>query len=131
MEHMAGVNDGERDKRTKFMLSADTAKEKEFWTLLFEHVDRRSYVRAAFQKGEFGVHIRNAQHFKSSGGKYSLMYTRDGAFKMNDMTYEGQSWNGLDRLKHWCVTPCLPEKFYSELKARNLLEDMEYIPIPG
>lgn len=116
----------EKTKREKFMLSVPSTKEKESWTLFFGEIDKRSHVRATFKKAEFGVYIHSRRHFTSSGGKYSLMYTRDGSFKMNDMSYQGHA---LTRLKHWCRTPGLPEKFYSELKARNLTVDMEYISI--
>ena len=118
-------------KRDKFILYAKTIKEKEFWKLFFDEIDKRSFVKATFQASEFGVHIHNKNHFSSSGGKYSLMFTRNGCFKMNDTAFQGKSWNGLNRLKNWCTTVGLPDKFYSNLKDKNLLVGMELINIPS
>ena len=80
-----------------------------------------SFVKSTFQASEFGVHVHSKKHFNSSGGKYSLMFTRSDSFKMNDLSFQGQSWNGLNRMKSWCITLNLPEKFYSELQNRKLL----------
>ena len=118
-------------KREKFILYAMTVKEKEFWKLFFEEIDKRPFVKATFQAAEFGVHIHNKNHFSSSGGKYSLMFTRNGCFKMNDTSFQGKSWNGLNRLKNWCTTTGLPDKFYTNLKTKNLLLGMELINIPA
>lgn len=116
-------------KREQFIRYVKSFNEKEFWKLFFQEIDKRPYVKATFQSAEFGVHIHNRNHFSSSGGKYSLMFTRSGLFKMNDTTYQGKSWNGLNRLKNWCITPGLAEKFYSDLKSKNLLLGMELINI--
>lgn len=120
---------GDSIKREKFISYSKTIKEKEFWNLFFKEIDKRSFVQATFQVAEFGVHIHSKKHFNSSGGKYSLMYTRNGSFKMNDASFQGKSWNGLNRLKNWCITPGLSEKFYSCLNSKNLLIGMELINI--
>jgi len=125
------ISNDDKIKRDKFILYAKSIKEKEFWKLFFEEIDKRSFVKATFQASEFGVHIHNKSHFNSSGGKYSLMFTRNGSFKMNDTSFQGKSWNGLNRLKNWCVTPGLADKFYSNLNSRNLLLGMEVINVPG
>jgi hypothetical protein len=121
-------------KRKQFISSADTPKEKEFWTLFFAEIDKRSpWVMDAFKETDnFGVRIDNKKHFEfgGSGGTYSLMYTRKHSLRMNDTGYQGRKWNGLDRLKKWCVTPGLPERFYSALKARKLTDNMEWILVP-
>lgn len=125
----SSINQDEMVKRQKFISSTGTKNEKEFWKLFFSEIDSRSFIKATFQVSEFGVHIHNKNHFNSSGGKYSLMFTRNDSFKMNDSTFQGRSWNGLNRLKNWCITPNLAEKFYSELKTKNLLIG-ETISIP-
>ncbi len=107
--------------RGKFISNVRTTKEKEFWKLFFFEIDKRAFVKATFNKAEFGVHIHNSNRFNSSGGKYSLMFTRSGSFRMNDLTYQGNSWNGLNRMKNWCITEGLSEKFYSDLKSKKLL----------
>lgn len=124
------TNNQDKIKRDKFINYAKSTKEKEFWKLFFEEIDKRTFVKATFQAAEFGVHVHNKNHFSSSGGKYSLMFTRNGLFKMNDTSFEGKSWNGLNRLKNWCITPGLPEKFYYSLSAKNLLTGIEIINIP-
>ena len=113
------------EKREKLILYAKSKAAKHFWKRFFEEIDKRYFVKATFQVSEFGVHIHSIKHFDSSGGKYSLMFTRSGAFEMNDKSYKGQDWNGLNRMKNWCVTVGLPERFYLELKKRNLLTGME------
>jgi hypothetical protein len=105
-------------------------KGKEFWDLFFKEIDKRSFVTATFKVSEFGVYITNKKLINSTGGKYSLMYTRNGSFKMNDTSFQGNSWNGLNRLKNWCTSIGLPEKFYSDLKSKNLLTGMDFIDIP-
>jgi hypothetical protein len=117
-------------KREKIISYAKTIKEKEFWKLFFEEIDKRSFVKATFKAEQFGVYIHSKKHFNSSGGKYSLMYTRNGSFKMNYRSYKGKSWNGLNRLKNWCIAPELPEKFYLSLNFKNLLTGMDLIDIP-
>ena len=129
--YQSNIIQKDKIKRDKFILYAKTNKEKEFWKLFFEEIDKRNFVKATFQATEFGVHIHNKNHFNSSGGKYSLMYTRNGSFKMNDAPFQGKSWNGLNRIKNWCTTSGLPDKFYSNLKAKNLLLGMELINIPA
>lgn len=123
------VSSIDSDKREKFVLYAKNNSAKYFWKRFFEEIDKRYFVKATFQASEFGVHIHSTNHFNSSGGKYSLMFTRSGAFKMNDRSYKGQAWNGLNRMKNWCVSVDLPDKFYSELKQRNLLTGMEWIKV--
>jgi hypothetical protein len=108
-------------KREKFISYKGTKNEKEFWKMFFEEIDKRSFVKSTFQASEFGVHVHSKKHFNSSGGKYSLMFTRNDSFKMNDLSFQGNSWNGLNRMKNWCITLNLPEKFYSELQNRKLL----------
>jgi hypothetical protein len=127
---IGNVNLDDKIKREKFIKYAKSFKEKEFWKLFFEEIDTRSFVKATFKVDEFGVYIHNKNHFNSSGGKYSLMYTRSGIFKMNDASFQGNSWNGLNRLKNWCTTPELPDEFYSSLKSKNLLTGMQVIDIP-
>jgi len=129
--YQSNISQEDKTKRDKFILYAKTIKEKEFWKLFFDEIDKRTFVKATFQAAEFGVHIHNRNHFSSSGGKYSLMFTRNGCFKMNDASFQGKSWNGLNRLKNWCTTVGLPEKFYSSLKDKNLLLGMELINIPA
>lgn len=121
---------GDKVKREKIINYSKTIKEKEFWKLFFSEIDRRTLIRATFQVAEFGVHIHNKKHFSSSGGKYSLMFTQNGSFIINDTSYKGVSWNGLNRLKNWCLTEGLPEKFYSSLKSKNLLIGQDFINIP-
>lgn len=118
-------------KRKRFISSARTAKEREFWALFFDEIDRRAHVTADFVKDNFGVHVHSRKHLTSSGYKYSLMYTRDDSFQMNAKGYDGQRWDGLTRLKNWCITRGLPEKFYSELRARKLSEDDAWIHVPS
>lgn len=118
-------------KRDNFIRYAKSLKEKEFWKLFFEEIDKRSFVKATFQSAEFGVHIHNRNHFNSSGGKYSLMFTRNRCFKMNDTSFQGRSWNGLNRLKNWCITSGLPDNFYGNLKSKNLIVGMDLINIPN
>jgi hypothetical protein len=113
-------------KREQFIRSAKTLKEKEFWKLFFQEIDKRRFVKATFQADEFGVHIHSKFHFKSVGGKYSLMFTRKGCFKMNDVGFQ----DGLSRIKNWCTTPGLAEAFYSQLKSRKLLIGQKLINIP-
>lgn len=109
------------EKRKLFVSNLSTSKEKEFWKLFFTEIDKRDFVKAVFSSEEFGLHIHNSNKFNSSGGKYSLMFTRKGSFRMNDLPYEGKSWNGLNRLKHWCISDGLPERFYADLKSKKLL----------
>lgn len=116
--------------KDEFISNAGTNREREFWEQFFEEIAKRVFVRAKFNVEEFGVHIHNRVHFKSSRGKYSLMYTREGLFKMNNQPYDNNVWDGLNRLKHWCITPNLPEKFYSDLIAKKLLLDDEFINVP-
>ena len=123
------ISSSDLDKRNKFIMYAKNKAAKYFWERFFEEIDKRLFVKATFQVDEFGVHIHNRKHFSSSGGKYSLMFTRSGSFQMNDKTYKGKAWNGLYRMKNWCITQGLPEKFYSELKKRNLLTGMNWIRI--
>lgn len=115
--------------RDEFISNAGTNSEKEFWKQFFEEINKRSFVRAKFNKYNFGVRINN-KHIKKHTKSYSLMYTRDGSFKMNNQPYDNNIWDGLNRLKHWCITPNLPEKFYSDLIAKKLLLDDEFINVP-
>lgn len=128
-ERTAYISSSDAEKRNNFILYAKNKAAKYFWKRFFDEIDKRYFVKATFQAAEFGVHIHSANHFNSSGGKYSLMFTRSGAFQMNDKAYKGQAWNGLNRMKNWCITPGTPDKFYSELKNRNLLTGMEWIKI--
>ena len=123
------ISSTDLEKRENIIRYAKNIAAKYFWKRFFEEIDKRSFVKATFNAAEFGVHIHNTKHFNSSNGKYSLMFTRSGAFKMNDRPYKGRAWNGLNRMKNWCITPGLPEKFYSELKNRNLLNGMDWIKI--
>ena len=116
------INSDESQKR-QYFISNTRAKEKDFWRLFFEEIDKRSFVSAKFQANEFGVHVYNIAHFNSSGSRYSLMFTRQGNFKMNDVSFQGQRWDGLNRLKNWCVTPNLAEDFYSKLHSYKLLDN--------
>jgi hypothetical protein len=112
----------ENQKRHYFISSTGT-KEKEFWKLFFEEIDKRPYATAKFQANEFGLHVYNVRHFNSSGNRYSLMFTRKGIFKMNNMSFQGQHWDGLKRLKNWSKTPNLAESFYGKLRSNKILDD--------
>jgi len=120
-EHTSYISDDESQKRHIFISRARSLEQKEYWKLFFEEIDKRGFVKASFVADEFGVHIINPRHFNSSGGKYSLMFTRDYIFKMNNTSFQGKSWNGLGRMKNWCTTPSLPERFYDELTKRDFL----------
>lgn len=121
----------EEAKRESFLRHVNTEREKSFWTRFFVEVDaRRPWLKATFQAAEFGVHVHNRRHFKSSNGKYSLMYTRGGLLAMNSVTTQGMYFrNGLERMKNWCTSPELPERFYGELQKRALLRGMSEIDV--
>lgn len=117
-------------KRKKFISYAKDISSKYFWKRLFEETDKRDFVKAQFIVENFGIYIHSRKHFRSSKGKYSLMFTRPGVFLMNNVPGNELSWNdALERLKHYCITPGLPEKFYSELRERKLLIGVESIEI--
>jgi hypothetical protein len=125
------INKDENQKRQELISRAGTMKEKEFWKLFFKEINKRPFVEANFRAAEFGVYVTNKNHFSSSGGKYSLMFTRNNLFKMNSMAYQGQYFDdGLARLKNWCVTPNLPENFYTKLLSNKFL-DGEMINVPS
>jgi hypothetical protein len=116
-------------KRDQFIRARVTLKEKQFWKLFFLEIDKRTFVKATFCRGGFGVYMHNRNHLSNKAGEYSLMYTRDGSFNMNDKRYKGPAWNGLNRLRHWCTTPGLPEQFYSGLTSHKLLTSPDHIDI--
>ncbi|HSO86124.1 MAG TPA: endonuclease NucS domain-containing protein [Draconibacterium sp.] len=113
------IDKDEIGKRAKFISYKGTKNEMEFWKIFFEEIDKRSFVKLTFQVSEFGVHVTNKKHFNSSGGKYSLMFTRNNSFKMNDLSFQGQSWNGLNRMKNWCITLNLQRNFIRNYKTEN------------
>ena len=120
--------------RDKFISSVPTIIEKEFWQQFFVEVDKRAFVEAEFKVKDFGLRI-NDKHLIEGTSSYSLMFTRNGLFVINNKGYNGEKYDGLNRLKHWCITPGLPEKFYSELNLKGLLsmvkKNSEIIDIPG
>lgn len=118
--------------RDKFISGVNSIKEKEFWMLFFREIDKRTFVDDEFQVRDFGCRINN-KYLKLGTKNYSLMYTRNGLFKMNNMGLNGKKWNGLNRLKNWCDTPNLPEQFYNQLNNKKLLSETikgEFIDIP-
>jgi len=119
--------------RDKFISDVYTIIEKEFWKQFFIEVDKRSFLEDEFIVKDFGLRI-NDKHLIEDTKTYSLMFTRNGSFKMNSIGKDGKKWDGLNRLKNWCVTPGLPEKFYSELNKKGLLslvkKNSEIIDIP-
>jgi hypothetical protein len=121
--------------RNKYISKVQTIIEKEFWKQFFIEVDKRTFVKDKFGVKDFGFRINN-KHLKKPTKSYSLMYTRNGSFKINKQPYNGEHWDGdgLKRLKNWCTISGLPEKFYSELNKRKLLslsgKNSEIIDIP-
>jgi hypothetical protein len=123
------IDKDEIGKREKFISYKGTKNEKEFWKMFFEEVDKRNYVKAKFGVSDFGLRI--TKHLKRGTNDYSLMTAQSDSFIMNSKPLNGQYWNdGLDRLKNWCITGNLPEKFYSELQTKKLLNG-EQINIPA
>lgn len=106
--------------RDKFISDLRTIIEKEFWKQFFVEVDKRPFLIAEFIVKDFGLRV-NDKHLIEGTKTYSLMFTRNGSFKMNSIGKDGKKWDGLNRLKNWCITPGLPEKFYSELNKKGLL----------
>lgn len=107
-------------KKDKFISNAATIIEKEFWSQFFKEVDKRSFLDAEFKVKDFGLRINN-KYLKDGTKNYSLMFTREGFFKMNNKGLDGKKWDGLNRLKNWCDTQGLPDNFYSELNNRKLI----------
>lgn len=123
------INTNEIGKREKFISYKGTKNEKDFWKIFFTEIDKRKYVKAKFGVSDFGLRI--TKHLKKGTNDYSLMTAQGDSFTMNSKPFNGQYWNdGLDRLKNWCITHNLPEKFYSELRTNNLLNG-EQINIPS
>lgn len=107
------------DMRLKFISQFYSENEKKFWNQFFAKVDERIFLDATFQVKDFGLRINN-KHLKAGTKDYSLMFTRNGVFKMNKIGFG----DGLNRLKNWCSTPDLPENFYSALRNKNLLTNV-------
>ena len=80
--------------RDKFISDLQTTIEKEFWKQFFVEVDKRTFVEAAFKVYDFGCRISN-KHLIDNTSDYSLMFTRNGSFKMNNKGYNGKTWDGL------------------------------------
>jgi hypothetical protein len=119
--------------RNSFISNSGTIVEKEFWKQFFEEVDKRNFLDAKFNIKNFGLRI-NSKYLKEGTKNYSLMYSRDGFLKMNNIGFNGKKWDGLNRLRNWCTEPDLAEKFYSGLNKKDLISvvnrSVERIDIP-
>ena len=117
--------------RNQFISQFHSNSEKEFWILFFKEMDKRFFVEDSFRVADFGCRIN--KHLEEGTESYSLMYTRNGQFRMNNIGFNGQKWDGLNRLKNWCNSNELAEQFYFRLNQKNLLTQVgsaEIIDIP-
>lgn len=119
--------------RNSFISNLGTIIEKEFWKQFFDEVDKRNFLDAKFNVKDFGLRI-NSKYLKEDTEDYSLMFTRRGTLKMNNIGFNGKKWDGLNRLKYWCINHDLAEEFYSELNKKDLIttvkKNVEIIDIP-